>query len=99
MTAWSLSLSGPAAHTPLVYAFGSFHPRYYTMRYDTPDATALAHRVARTMPNGEPVHQHAGRGLDHGAWVPLMATYPWPRRVWRTQPNVRDNSAACPFVG
>ncbi|MFF6805003.1 hypothetical protein [Streptomyces sp. NPDC012616] len=46
MTAWSLSLSGPAAHTPLVHAFGSFHPRYYTMRYDTPDATALARRVA-----------------------------------------------------
>ncbi|MDQ0761506.1 dioxygenase family protein [Streptomyces canus] len=71
-------MSGPAAHTPLVYAFGGFHPRYYTMRYDTPDATALARRVAGTMPDGEPVHQHAGRGLDHGggAWVPLMAMYP-----------------------
>jgi 4,5-DOPA dioxygenase extradiol len=27
---------------PLVYDFGGFHPRYCTMRYDTPDATAPA---------------------------------------------------------
>ncbi|MEU8247849.1 class III extradiol ring-cleavage dioxygenase [Nonomuraea sp. NPDC048916] len=71
-----LSLSAPAAHTPLVYDFGGFHPRYYTMRYDTPDATALARRVAAMMPDDEPVHQHPSRGLDHGAWVPLMAMYP-----------------------
>jgi 4,5-DOPA dioxygenase extradiol len=71
-----LALSAPAAHTPLVYDFGGFHPRYYTMRYDTPDASALAHRVASAMPDREGVHQHPSRGLDHGAWVPLMAMYP-----------------------
>ncbi|MEV1008844.1 class III extradiol ring-cleavage dioxygenase [Streptomyces sp. NPDC049881] len=70
------TLSAPAAHTPLVYDFGGFHPRYYRMRYDTPDASALARRVAATMPDAEPVHQHPARGLDHGAWVPLMAMYP-----------------------
>ena len=69
-----LALSASAAHTPLVYDFGGFHPRYYTMTYDTPDASGLARRVAGTMP--EPVHQHASRGLDHGAWVPLMVMYP-----------------------
>ncbi|GAA1591251.1 dioxygenase family protein [Actinoplanes couchii] len=71
-----LSLSAPAAHTPLVYDFGGFHRRYYQMRYDTPDASALARRVAAAMPDSEPVHQHPSRGLDHGAWVPLMAMYP-----------------------
>jgi 4,5-DOPA dioxygenase extradiol len=71
-----LALSAPAAHTPLVYDFGGFHPRYYRMTYDTPDATGLARRVAAVMPDSETVHQHPSRGLDHGAWVPLMAMYP-----------------------
>jgi 4,5-DOPA dioxygenase extradiol len=71
-----LCLSAPAAHTPLVYDFGGFHPRYYTMKYETPDATGLAHRVAALMPDSDPVYVHPRRGLDHGAWVPLMAMYP-----------------------
>jgi 4,5-DOPA dioxygenase extradiol len=71
-----LCLSAPAAHTPLVYDFGGFHPRYYTMKYETPDATSLAHRVAAVMPDSDPVYVHPRRGLDHGAWVPLMAMYP-----------------------
>ena len=61
---------------PLVYDFGGFAPRYYQMTYETPDATALAQRVAAMMPSSEPVHQHASRGLDHGAWVPLKIMYP-----------------------
>ncbi|RKN08354.1 dioxygenase [Streptomyces radicis] len=71
-----LALSAPAAHTPLVYDFGGFHPRYYRMRYDTPDAGHLARRVAAMLPEGRAPHQHRDRGLDHGAWVPLMAMYP-----------------------
>ena len=71
-----LMLSAPAARTPLVYDFGGFHRRYYTMTYQTPDASALARRVAGAMPDREPVHQNPSRGLDHGAWVPLMAMYP-----------------------
>ena len=46
------------------------------MTYETPDSTALAPRVAAMMPDTEPVHQHASRGLDHGAWVPLRIMYP-----------------------
>ena len=61
---------------PLVYDFGGFAPRYYQMTYETPDATALAQRVAAMMPASEPVHQHTSRGLDHGAWVPLKIMYP-----------------------
>ena len=61
---------------PLVYDFGGFAERYYRMTYRTPAATALAQRVAAMMPAGEPVHQLASRGLDHGAWVPLKIMYP-----------------------
>jgi 4,5-DOPA dioxygenase extradiol len=71
-----LALSASGAHTPLVYDFGGFHPRYYQMTYATPDAGALARRVAALMPDTEPVHEHGSRGLDHGAWVPLKVMYP-----------------------
>ncbi|MFI5936465.1 dioxygenase [Actinoplanes sp. NPDC051494] len=71
-----LMLSASAANTPLVYDFGGFDRRYYEMTYATPDASGLARRVAATMPDGEPIYQHPRRGLDHGAWVPLMAMYP-----------------------
>ena len=71
-----LAVSGAAAGTPLYYDFGGFHPRYYTLRYDTPDATRLARRVVATLSDTTTVHQHADRGLDHGAFIPLMAMYP-----------------------
>lgn len=70
------ALSASAAGTPLYYDFGGFHPRYYTLPYATPDATDLAHRVAGVLSTGGPVHQFTGRGLDHGAFIPLMAMYP-----------------------
>src|SRR5689334_6797669 len=70
----ALSASGPG--TELVYDFGGFDPKYYRMRYDAPDATALADRIARMLPDSDRVHQHASRGLDHGAWVPLKIMYP-----------------------
>src|SRR6188472_1792280 len=70
----SLSATGPGVG--LVYDFGGFAERYYRMTYQTPDASALAQRVAAMMPNTEPVHQHTSRGLDHGAWVPLKIMYP-----------------------
>jgi 4,5-DOPA dioxygenase extradiol len=71
-----LMLSSPAAGTPLVYDFGGFQQRYYTLTYPTPDASAFAREVASLMPDSAPAHQHPRRGLDHGAWVPLKIMYP-----------------------
>src|ERR1700744_769988 len=71
-----LMLSAPDAGTPLVYDFGGFQHRYYTLTYPTPDASALAAEVAALMPLAAPAHQHPSRGLDHGAWVPLKVMYP-----------------------
>lgn len=72
-----ISLSASAAGTPLVYDFGGFASRYFCLEYRTPDAGRLAAKVAALLSDTEPVHQHASRGLDHGAWVPLKVMYPW----------------------
>ena len=71
-----VAISASAAGTPLYYDFGGFHPRYYTLQYATPDATDLARRLAGTLGSTTPVHQYVDRGLDHGAFIPLMAMYP-----------------------
>lgn len=70
-----VTLSNPLANSPLVYDFGGFAQKFYEMTYNSPDATALAAKVAALMPDNEPVRQSA-RGLDHGAWVPLKVLYP-----------------------
>jgi len=70
-----VTLSSPVAGTPLVYDFGGFAQKFYEMRYQTPDATALATLVASLMPDNEQVVL-SNRGLDHGAWVPLRVMYP-----------------------
>jgi 4,5-DOPA dioxygenase extradiol len=71
-----LCLSSTEANTRPVYDFGGFDPMYYRMRYDTPDAGELARSVLAVLPDTEQVHEHRGRGLDHGAWVPLKVMYP-----------------------
>ena len=71
-----LSLTASAAATPLVYDFGGFPQRFYDLTYETPDAGVLATLVRSVLPDDEPVHEHSSRGLDHGAWVPLLVMYP-----------------------
>ncbi|MEV0251796.1 class III extradiol ring-cleavage dioxygenase [Nocardia sp. NPDC050712] len=70
------SISGAAAGTPLYYDFSGFHPRYKTLPYATPDATDLARRLTAALSPTTTVHERPDRGLDHGAFIPLMAMYP-----------------------
>ena len=70
-----ITLSNPAANTPLVYDFSGFDRKFYEMTYNSPDATALAAKVTALMPKTESIAQ-SNRGLDHGAWVPLRVMYP-----------------------
>jgi 4,5-DOPA dioxygenase extradiol len=67
---------GATTPVPLVYDFYGFPERYYQVRYDSPGAPALARRIAGLMPAHEEVVQRPDRGLDHGAYVPLIPMYP-----------------------
>jgi 4,5-DOPA dioxygenase extradiol len=68
---------GATATVPLVYDFSGFPERYYRTRYPAPGAPALAERVrGLLLGQGIPVTDDPGRGLDHGAYVPLVAMYP-----------------------
>jgi 4,5-DOPA dioxygenase extradiol len=66
---------GATETVPLVYDFGGFPRHYYEVQYCAPGAPALADRVAKLMPDREPVAR-TSRGLDHGAYVPLTVMYP-----------------------
>lgn len=61
---------------PLTYDFYGFPERYCRMTYPSPGAPDLARRVAALMPDTETVSQQPDRGLDHGAYVPLLVMYP-----------------------
>jgi 4,5-DOPA dioxygenase extradiol len=61
---------------PLVYDFGGFPERYYRARYPAPGAPGLAAQVRGLLAGTEPVTDLPGRGLDHGAYVPLTVMYP-----------------------
>ncbi|MGA2447507.1 MAG: class III extradiol ring-cleavage dioxygenase [Polyangiaceae bacterium] len=68
---------GATAGAPLVYDFYGFPEKYYSTTYKTPDASALASRVRDLLSaRGLRFHEEPGRGLDHGAYVPLVAMLP-----------------------
>jgi 4,5-DOPA dioxygenase extradiol len=67
---------GATATVPLVYDFYGFPKRYYDQQYPAPGAPKLASRIHQILEPGERVMDESGRGLDHGAYVPLVAMYP-----------------------
>ncbi|MEO1147484.1 MAG: class III extradiol ring-cleavage dioxygenase [Cyanobacteria bacterium J06638_22] len=66
-----------ASQLDTIYDFGGFPGKLYQLRYPAPGAPDLAnHVVKRLTEAGFPVKTHASRGLDHGAWTPLILAYP-----------------------
>jgi 4,5-DOPA dioxygenase extradiol len=70
-----LSVAATAV-APLVYDFWGFPERFYQLTYPSPGAPELASRVRELLGAHQPVADTPERGLDHGAFIPLMCMWP-----------------------
>ncbi|ONK73311.1 uncharacterized protein A4U43_C04F29600 [Asparagus officinalis] len=61
-----------------IYDFYGFPRAMYKLKYPAPGAPDLAKKVKQLLDNAGfgKVKEEENRGLDHGAWVPLMLMYP-----------------------
>ncbi len=60
-----------------IHDFGGFPRELYEIQYPAPGSAELAGRVEDLLRGaGMEVRIDRTRGLDHGAWVPLMLAYP-----------------------
>ena len=68
---------GATGTVPLIYDFYGFPERFYESKYPAPGAPALASRVRDLLRERRiSFADDPTRGLDHGAYVPLIAMYP-----------------------
>ncbi len=60
-----------------IHDFHGFPEALYRLRYPAPGAPEVGRRVARLLEEaGLACHLDPDRGLDHGAWVPMMLAWP-----------------------
>ena len=68
---------GATRTAPLIHDFYGFPERYYQTEYPAPGAPHLALRLRELLRQGNVgIAEDPARGLDHGAYVPLVAMYP-----------------------
>jgi 4,5-DOPA dioxygenase extradiol len=68
---------GATSTVPLVYDFWGFPQHYYDVQYPAPGAPRLAATVRALLDSPQhSVHDAPSRGLDHGAYVPLVEMFP-----------------------
>ncbi len=66
-----------ASRNTTLHDFRGFLKPLYDLRYDAPGAPEVAAAVAEDLQRaGFAARLNDQRGLDHGAWVPLMLMYP-----------------------
>ncbi len=66
-----------ATQPDTIHDFGGFPQALFDTRYPAPGAPGIAARAAALFAAaGIPAGTSANRGLDHGAWVPLILMYP-----------------------
>lgn len=69
-----------SANPETIHDFYGFPEELYAMRYPAPGSEELVEETAeRLQEAGLPVQADPVRGLDHGAWVPLLLMYPEAR--------------------
>ena len=72
---WPMLTTGGRPET--IHDFGGFPPALYELRYAAPGAPEVAQRAMELIrAAGLPANGNGSRGLDHGAWVPLLHMYP-----------------------
>lgn len=65
------------ARPETIHDFRGFPEELYSLRYPAPGAPEAALRAIELLSAaGYSAATDSGRGLDHGAWVPLMLAYP-----------------------
>jgi 4,5-DOPA dioxygenase extradiol len=71
------SLTGPARNAT-IHDFHGFPPALYALTYNAPGAPRLAGEVAAPLKAAgfSRTTIDSARGLDHGAWVPLLLAWP-----------------------
>lgn len=68
---------GLTAQPDTIHDFGGFAPALYQLQYPAPGAPQPAARaLALLQAAGWPAQGDERRGLDHGAWVPLLHLFP-----------------------
>ncbi|HEY4239028.1 MAG TPA: class III extradiol ring-cleavage dioxygenase [Kofleriaceae bacterium] len=68
---------GAESPVPLIYDFSGFPEKFYALTYPSPGAPSVAARVRGLLDAAGIAHaSDPARGLDHGAYIPLMCMYP-----------------------
>ena len=66
-----------AERPALLHDFSGFPPELYDLRYPSPGDPALAADIVRRLEaGGVKASLDPRRGIDHGAWVPLLHAFP-----------------------
>jgi 4,5-DOPA dioxygenase extradiol len=68
---------GATRPVPLIYDFYGFPERFYRLQYPSPGAPEVAQRIRELLGAAQIAWtDEPSRGLDHGAYIPLMCMYP-----------------------
>lgn len=89
-----LPVISTAEQPATIHDFGGFPTALYQLRYPAQGMPELASKVGDCLTNaGLPFTVDTKRGLDHGAWIPLLSMYP-QADIPVTQLSIQPHSGA-----